>query len=219
MTSILRAGLAVLAGIVASAPAEAHVKWFAPYIVGAPPQPIVTTLANPWFWIGIALVLLFFIAAWLVEQSRAGEVILRGMDRITDPLWRRLDDFVRAVVAAFFVAIFAVGGVYLTPDLRTPAEWVSWVQLLIACLIFSRRTQPLAAVGLIGLWLMALRDYDVFHLLDYLALECDCRCHLIGIQPESTEQGIGISPRVKKANSKAPPDKSLAGTPSTLMFA
>lgn len=42
------------------------------------------------------------------------------MDRITDPLWLRLDDFVRAVVAAFFVAIFAVGGVYLTPDLKTP---------------------------------------------------------------------------------------------------
>ena len=179
MTSILRAGLAVLAGIVASAPAEAHVKWFAPYIVGAPPQPIVTTLANPWFWIGIALVLLFFIAARLVEQSRAGEVILRGMDRITDPLWRRLDDFVRAVVAAFFVAIFAVGGVYLTPDLRTPAEWVSWIQLLIACLIFSRRTQPLAAVGLIGLWLMALRDYDVFHLLDYLALGLGVAAYLV----------------------------------------
>ena len=37
-------------------------------------------------------------------------------------------------------------------------------------LIFSRRTQPLAAVGIIGLWVLALRDYDIFHLLDYLAL-------------------------------------------------
>ena len=45
--------------------------------------------------------------------------------------------------------IFAVGGVYLTPDLKTPAEWVSWAQLVIAGLIFSRRTQPLAAVGII----------------------------------------------------------------------
>ncbi len=35
-------------------------------------------------------------------------------------------------------------------------------------------------------------------MLDYLALECGCRCHLIGIQPESTEQGIGVSLRVKK---------------------
>jgi hypothetical protein len=42
--------------------------------------------------------------------------------------------------------------------------------LAIAGLIFFRRTQPVAGVGIIGLWLLALRDYDLFHLLDYLAL-------------------------------------------------
>lgn len=150
--------------------AEAHVKWFAPYIVGAPPQPIDATLANAWFWVGIALALVFFLATRAVETTKAGEIFFAFLDRLTDPLYRRLDDFVRVVIAAFFVAIFAVGGVYLTPDLKTPAEWVSWTQLLIAGLIFSPRTQPLAAAGIIGLWLLALRDYDMFHLLDYLAL-------------------------------------------------
>ena len=169
----------MLAFTAASAPAHAHVKWFAPYIVGAPPQPIGATLANVWFWTGIALVLAFFLATRAVEKSRAGETILRGMDRITDPLWNRLDDFVRVVIAAFFVAIFAVGGVYLTPDLKTPAEWVSWTQLVIAGLIFSRRTQPIAALGIIGLWLLALRDYDVFHLLDYLALGVGVAAYLV----------------------------------------
>ena len=101
------------------------------------------------------------------------------MDRFTDPLWRRLDDFVRVTIGAFFVAIFAVGGVYLTPDLKTPAEWVSWTQLLIAGLIFSRRTQPLAAAGIIGLWVLALRDYDFFHLLDYLALGVAVAAYLV----------------------------------------
>lgn len=174
-----RPGLAALAFLAASVPAQAHVKWFAPYIVGAPPQPIGATLADAWFWSGIALVLVSFLATRVVEESRAGEAILRAMDRITDPLWLRLDDFVRAVVAAFFVAIFAVGGVYLTPDLKTPAEWVSWIQLLIAGLVFSRRTQPLAALGLVGLWLLALRDYDVFHLLDYLALGVGVSAYLV----------------------------------------
>ena len=138
-------GLSGAVFVAASVPAQAHVKWFAPYIVGAPPQPIGATLTNVWFWTGIALVLVFFLATRAIEKSSAGETILRGMDRITDPLWKRLDDFVRVVIAAFFVAIFAVGGVYLTPDLKTPAEWVSWTQLLIAGLIFSRKTQPLAA--------------------------------------------------------------------------
>jgi hypothetical protein len=159
--------------------AVAHVKWFAPYIVGAPPQGIEQTLANAWFWLGIALVLAFFLATRLVEMSSAGEAILAWMDRVTEPLWRRLDDFVRVVIGAFFVAIFAVGGVYLTPDLKTPAEWVSWTQLLIAGLVFSRKTQVLAAAGIAGLWLLAMRDYDLFHLLDYLALGLGVAGYLI----------------------------------------
>lgn len=40
--------------------AQAHVKWFAPYIVGAPPEPITNTLYDTWFWVGIGLVLVFF---------------------------------------------------------------------------------------------------------------------------------------------------------------
>lgn len=167
---LLGAGAGVIALALSSLPAQAHVKWFAPYIVGAPPAPISVTLADPWFWAGIAFVLVFFVATRAVERSSHGEVILAGLDRITNPLWQRLDDFVRVVIGAFFVAIFAVGGVYLTPDLKTPAEWVSWAQLLIAAGIFSRRTMPLSAAGIIGLWLLALRDYDLFHLLDYLAL-------------------------------------------------
>ena len=119
---------------------------------------------------GIALVLVFFIATRLAEASGPGNVALTAMDRVTAPLWNRADDFMRSVIAGFFIAVFAVGGVYLTPDLKTPAEWVSWTQLLIAVFVFWRRTMPRAAIGIIGLWVLALRDYDVFHLLDYLAL-------------------------------------------------
>jgi len=146
------------------------VKWFAPYIVGAPPQQMSATLANPWFWIGIAMVLVFFLATRAIEKTSVGQGILASIDKVTNPLWLRLDDFVRVVIAAFFVAIFAVGGVYLTPDLKTPNEWVSWMQLLIAAFVFSRRTMPLAAAGIILLWVLALTQYDLFHLLDYLAL-------------------------------------------------
>jgi len=158
------------ASLLAVTPAHAHVKWFAPYVVGAAPAPITDTLANGWFWLGLVLVLAFFAVTVVVERSPFGPQIGAGFDRISAPLWHRSDDFMRAVIGAFFVAIFAVGGVYLTPDLQTPNEWVSWLQLLIAILVFSRRTMPLAAAGIIGLWVIALRDYDFFHLLDYLAL-------------------------------------------------
>lgn len=154
----------------AASPAQAHVKWFAPYIVDAQPAPVTETLANIWFWLAIFLVLVFFASTRLIEKSPVGGAILTGMDRVAKPLWTRLDDFLRVVIGAFFVAIFAVGGIYLTPDLKTPAEWVSWLQLLIAFGVFSRRTMPLSAAGIILLWVLALTEYDFFHLLDYLAL-------------------------------------------------
>lgn len=168
-----------LATVAVATPASAHVKWFAPYIVGAPPEPIGNTLTNVWFWTAIALVLVFFIATRQLEKQRLGELVLAGFDKVTNPLWNRLDDFVRCVIGAFFVAIFAVGGVYLTPDLKTPAEWVSWLQLLIAFGVFSKRTMPFSAAGIIVLWVLALRDYDFFHLLDYLALGVAIAAYLV----------------------------------------
>ncbi len=167
--------------------AEAHVKWFAPYIVKASPRPVSATLTDQWFWAGIVLVMVFLILTRVVEQSRFGNSVMGMIDRASDPLWNRLDDFIRCVIAAFFVAIFAVGGVYLTPDLKTPAEWVSWVQLLIAAGIFSKRTMPLSAAGIIGLWLLALRDYELFHLFDYLALGVGVAAYLV-LAASSNEQ-------------------------------
>ncbi len=166
--------------------AEAHVKWFAPYIVGAPPQPISSVLTNPWFWTGIALVVIFFILARMVEISAFGDLVHDVLDRGTSALWLRLDDYVRVTVGAFFVAIFSVGGVYLTPDLKTPAEWVSWLQLLIAACIFFRPTMPLAGIGIIVLWLLAIRDYDLFHLFDYLALGLGVAVYLM-LEPSKNE--------------------------------
>jgi len=171
----------VAGSLAALAPASAfaHVKWFAPYIVNAAPSPISRTLSDPYFWTGLALVLVFFLAARLIERSPVGDRTLDVMDRISEPLWLRLDGFVRIVIAAFFVAIFAVGGVYLTPDLKTSAEWISWLQLLIAVGVVSRRTMPLSAAGIIFLWVLALRDYQLFHLLDYLALGVAVAAYLV----------------------------------------
>lgn len=167
--------------------ASAHVKWFAPYIVGAPPNTIGDTLGDVWFWVGVALVLTLFILARIVERTSAGETAVEALNWATDPLWRRQDDYIRSIIAAFFVAIFAVGGVYLTPDLKTPAEWVSWLQLVIASCVFSRRTMPIAGIGIIALWILALRDYELFHLFDYLALGLGVAGYLV-LEPLKNEE-------------------------------
>jgi hypothetical protein len=150
--------------------ASAHVKWFEEYEVAAEPVPIWTTLALPPFWMGVALVLFVFVVTTLVERQPAGRAATRGLDWPTRPLRENADSFMVAVLAAFFIALFAVGGTYLTPELKTGAGWVPWAQLVIALLLLPRRTRPLAALGIVLLWALTLRDYDLFHLLDYLAL-------------------------------------------------
>src|SRR4051812_30195393 len=88
-TRTCAATLLIAAAMGWSTPVLAHVKWFAPFIVGAAPQPVSATLTNVWFWTGIALALVFFVVTRLVERSSLGEAILLGMDRLSDPLWRR----------------------------------------------------------------------------------------------------------------------------------
>lgn len=150
--------------------AAAHVKWFEAYEVAAAPVPISTILTLPYFWLGIAIVLLFFAATTMIEQRAAGGTLTGGLDRVTKPLHDYADTFMIAVLAAFFVALFAVGGSYLTPELKTTSELVPWAQIVIALLVVPRRTRGVAAVAIVVLWAVTLKDYDLFHLLDYLAL-------------------------------------------------
>lgn len=162
-------------------PANAHVKWFAPFAIDASPRPLRDMLGDGWAWLAVALVIVFFLAARIVERRHLGQALLERMDAVTAPLWYRADDFVRATTAAFFVAIFARGGIYLTPDLVTKREWVSWAQLVIAAGLFWRRTMPLSAVAIRALWAAALEEYDLFHLIDYLALGVGIAGYLIGL--------------------------------------
>jgi hypothetical protein len=165
----LRAGPALLL-LFAPTAAWAHVKWFEEYEVAQKPVPIATTLSLPYFWVGIGLVLVLFIATTLLERRPPGVAVTRGLDTITRPLREHADDFLISVLFAFFVALFAVGGTYLTPELKTNSGLIPWAQLLIAVLVIPRRTRPLAAVAIVLLWLVTMRDYDLFHLYDYLAL-------------------------------------------------
>jgi len=175
-TRLLLAMALMLLGI---NPAAAHVKWFAPYIVGAEPQPLSGMLHNPYVGLGLLLVLVFFAVTRIVERTSLGRRIISMLNVISAPLWRRRDDFAVAMIAGFFIAIFAVGGVYLTPDLKTASGWISWTQLAIAVFAFSRRTMPLSAIGIVGLWVVALREYELFHLMDYLALGLGIAAYLV----------------------------------------
>ena len=160
-------------------PSLAHVKWFEPYEISTKPVPMGDALSQPAFWIAAALVLALFLATIIAERTSLGRTVITCLDRLTAPLLARADQFIVCIMGGFFVALFATARTILTPELLTDARWVGCLQLLIAMCLFSRRLYPFAAAGIIGLWLYALVDYDLFHMLDYVTLGFAMACYLV----------------------------------------
>ena len=159
--------------------AWAHVKWFAPYEIAQQPVPPREVVLNPHFWAGLLLVMVCFLAATAVERSPWGARITALLDRLALPLATRMGGFVRVITGVFFVGLFARGGTYLTPDLITQDELIPWIQLIIAAAIVFQPTRLLAAAGICLLWVLALREYSLYHLLDYLPLQLGLTVYLL----------------------------------------
>jgi hypothetical protein len=185
--------LALLLGVVAAflpIAAHAHVKWFAPYEVAEQPQPLVTLVS-------VSYALLFataLIALWVtcrLEPSKLGAACLQLLDRAGAGLRQRSEDLLRAMTAAFFIAIWVKGDVILTPELQTESMWVPWLQAGVAAGMFSRATQIPAALGIVVLFAYGVLSYGIFHMMDYpiflglaayLAMS-NLRMSVVGLRP------------------------------------
>jgi hypothetical protein len=166
-------------GIVWPGVAAAHLKWFEPYDVSTKPVPVADTLALPAFWAAFALVAAVLLAVGAVEHGPLGRGIVRILDRLTSVPRAAADRLMICTIGALFVALFAGGTTILTPELVTSASWVGWVQLgIAACLLFSG-LYAVSALGIVVLWGFALVKYDLFHMLDYLALDFGLAGYLV----------------------------------------
>jgi hypothetical protein len=108
-----------------------------------------------------------FMVAGLIENSILGRAIVWSIDRITATLRYKTETLMRATYGAFFVSLWSVGGIILTPELTTSVAAISWIQLAIAGCFIWRRTLMLAAVGMVVLYGYAIEDFGLFHLMDY----------------------------------------------------
>lgn len=164
--TIASTGTFALATLLSSNSAQAHVKWFASFDVAAEPTPLYEVL-TPVFWVSVVFAGFVIVLCGLLERHPVGRFVHATLDHLVQPLAERMDDVMRAGSAAFFIALWVMGGVYLTPELKTNLEWVPWLQAAIALCLFFRSTMPLSALGIFVLWGMALSQYGLFHMLDY----------------------------------------------------
>jgi hypothetical protein len=160
------APLALLANALLAGSASAHVKWFCAYDVAGQPVGLANVLC-PDFEMLTGLSILALMTGAVLEGTPIGTAILTALDRATALVRNNVEIIARAACAAFFISIWAMGGILLTPELKTDSTLVGVIQLGIAAGMLSRRTMPLSALGVFVLYGIAIHNYGVFHLADY----------------------------------------------------
>jgi hypothetical protein len=164
--------------------AGAHVKWFCAYDVAGQPRGLENVLCQD-FELLLGIGMLSFFIGCVVERTSLGDAMTRSLDRVTYVLRPHTEEMIRAVCGFFFISIWAVGGILLTPELKTTSPLVGLLQLAIAAGVLSRRTMPLSAVGMAALFGLAVRDYGSFHLADYpIFLGVAAYLALVGLQKD-----------------------------------
>jgi hypothetical protein len=158
--------LGCLVNALAVSAASAHVKWFCAFDVAGQPRGLENVLCTD-FEILFGLTLLALMAGGLAEVTPVGDAILRSFDRATTWLRENTEIIFRAGTAFFFISIWAVGGILLTPELKTTSPLIGALHLGIAAGMLSRRTMPFSAAGIFMLFAIGITNYGVFHLADY----------------------------------------------------
>jgi hypothetical protein len=162
--------------------ASAHVKWFCAFNVAGQPRGLENVLCSDFEGL-VGLAVLFLMLGCLVDGTAFGDALLRALDRVTSAIKSNQEIVIRAVCGFFFVTLWNLEGILLTPELKTSAAWVPWLQLAIAAGLIWRRTMPLSGLGIVVLFVLAVRDYGVFHLADYpVFLGLAAYLALVGLQ-------------------------------------
>jgi hypothetical protein len=152
--------------------AQAHVKWFVEFDASQPPAPIGDVLNGAFikmFLVSVAAVYIFF----LVDRYIYERGYLAAFDRKMKMFDNRAHLIMRVAAGIFFLSLFIWSRVYgtsfyLTPELKTTAAYVPWLHLATALSLLWRRTVPLAGVAIFVLYIAAVRDFGIFHVLDYM---------------------------------------------------
>jgi hypothetical protein len=158
--------LSCLINVLVVGTANAHVKWFCAYDVAGQPDGLENVLC-PDFEMLTGLSILALMTGSVLEGTPLGAIMLRCLDRATSFIRDNLETIFRAACAFFFIAIWGVGGVLLTPELKTDSLIVAAIQLGIAAGMLSRATMPLSALGIFVLFGIGVWTYGPFHLADY----------------------------------------------------
>lgn len=158
--------MALAAVLVLPKVAQAHVKWFCAFDVSGQPRGLESILCADFEQL-VAIAVVVLLAGCLLENTVIGKANLRALDRATAWLRENSELVIRGTCGFFFVAVWTIGGVLLTPELKTSSPYVPILHIVIAAALIWRWSLPVSAMGIVVLYGIAIHDYGVFHLMDY----------------------------------------------------
>ena len=187
-------------------PASAHVKWFCAYDVPAQPVLLEEVLNHSFLWMALVSVAGLFLGT-IFDRTIVIQHFITGLNVLTSHIRVRSEALMRGCYGAFFVALFTIGNIIMTPELTTTLTWVPVVQAFIAIGFLFRRTMVLSALGIVALYITGLQAYGLFHMMDYPIF--------LGAALYFAVVGLGV----KKLGNLRPVDILRWGAAITLMWA
>lgn len=149
--------------------ALAHVKWFADYNLLCPPRSPYEIIFGEYF-----LFFCLFVGPLMFAVGYIDYLLVcrwtwpfRISERLTDLSEPYFSTALRLGVSAFFIAAAAYGGFILTPELVTEDSRVAVMHLAIAAFVLLPRLAFMAGFGIVLLYIYAVADFGLYHLLDY----------------------------------------------------
>ena len=154
-------------------PAHAHVKWFAEFDLNKSPLPLTEVLTAQFVGLFLTSIIVMY-AFFLLDRYAWRKPILERVLLRFVVSEQTAFLIMRGAACIFFAAVSVYGfmgnGFFLTPELKTDYRWVPFMQLGMAACALHPRTVPLVGLGIATLFVAAVAQYGMFHLLDYLIL-------------------------------------------------
>jgi hypothetical protein len=151
--------------------ALAHVKWFAPYDLTIPPRPIGEVLTPAFIYMFLLSTACIYAFYWIDRFLYRRHFLAEKLGALVisqDAAYL----IMRIATSLLFVSLFCFALVhssfFLTPELLTDSAIIKWIHLALAAALWFQPTVPIAGAGIFLLYGLAIGEYGIFHMLDYL---------------------------------------------------
>lgn len=151
--------------IIGQATAMAHVKWFSDFNYADQPLTLSQAIDSTFLWLLLLSVIVIGALVYLDRKLKETAWFHRVNNWLQQQNRHSLT--VMRVAAGTVLLLSWQADAMLVPELAVSANWIGWLQFILALLLLFRKTVPLAGIGLMVLYGIGIAEFGFFHMLDY----------------------------------------------------